>query len=147
MRKIILLFVLLYAHGAFGQTSCTSASGACVPLGITYTVPAGQTATATLLKCGGTCTAASLAAYMANPSATSPWILVATFPQKAAQTNYNDFETYGAQISYAAYNTLAGGSAGPVSGISTFQMPQAPQSAPSLTAGPNVVTSGVSGPQ
>src|ERR1700735_2626500 len=138
---LLVLAVMICARGAYGQT-CSTASP-CVPVLVTGTVGSPTT----LLKCGGTCTAASLTTYLASPTSTSPWSVVGTFAQKAVTVTYNDPEPYSSQISYAAYDTPSGGAASPVSGIITFQMPAPPQTAPSLIAGPNLATTGPSGVQ
>lgn len=130
---------LICARGAFGQCSTTNP---CVPVKITGTA----SLTTTLLACGGTCTVAQLTAYLANPTAPSPWSLVASFPQTAAAVTYNDPRPYGTLLSYAAYQTPSGGAAGPPSPIVTFQVPAQAQ-APTLIVGPNIVTTGATGLQ
>lgn len=144
LQIIILAWVIFWAleNHAYGQTACT-ATNPCVPVSV-----AGVTGnTVTLLKCGGTCTSATLNAYLANPTAQSVWSVAGTFSQYAATAIYNDPEAYGLLLSYAAYETPSGGTAGPVSAIITFQVPAAPQTPPTLNAGPALVTTGASGVQ
>ena len=139
---IVLLGLAVAA--AHGQTC--SAANPCVQVSIAGTT--GQTAT--LYEFTGSqtsCSLAALTAFISSSSTSSQWRAIASFPQKAAIVVYNDPEAYSSLVNYAAVNIPSGGAAGPVSAIIPFQMPTAPQTAPSLTVGPNLMTTGATGPQ
>lgn len=144
MKILIALFVALYAIATNAQTpaSCLP-TNPCAPLSVSGPL----STTATIYKCGGTCTAASLAAYLANPASTNQWVIIGTFTQTVSPRAYNDPEAYGSQWSYAATNQPSGGAVGAPSAIATFQFPKAPQTPTTLTVGASVVTTGTTGPQ
>lgn len=142
----IVLFTMLWGAwaGAFGQSCSTTQP--CVPVAVTGVT--GQSTT--LVTCGGgslNCSQSALDQFMQNPSASNPWHILATFPQTAATMTYNDLQNWGNLLNYAAYQTPSGGAASPVSAIAVFQIPQAPQVAPTIVAGPKVVTTGKPGVQ
>ncbi len=138
------IMTLIWARDAFGQTSCTSTTGACVPVAVTAPVN-NNTALLTCVGDSTMCSQTTLNAYIGG-STTTAWKSIG-FYQKAAVVNYNDFHSYNSTIYYAAYSTPAGGPNGPVSAITFFQMPPPPQVAPTLVIGPKVVTTGNTGVQ
>jgi len=140
---VMAVFGIICARDALGQTSCTSPTGACVPVQVTATV---NNNTALMICVGNStmCSQTTLDAYIKGSTTTS-WTS-AGFVQKAAVVTYNDFHSYNSTIYYAANSTPQGGPSGPVSAITFFQMPQAP-TPPTLTVGPKVVTSGNVGVQ
>jgi hypothetical protein len=146
----ILGIMLLCWTKAYGQTCSTT--NPCVPIKVTdNNAPPATTDVATLLQCGGTCTAASLAAYMSAPTQPSPWSVVASFPMTVNPRQYNQPQAYSTLISYAAYITPSGGTAGLPSAIATFQNgPPPAQVAPGVTVpstSSGIITSGSTGPQ
>ncbi len=144
MKKLIVVLALAFAVRTLSAQSC-SPNNPCAPVQVSGVVGT----TATLLECTGSptsCSAASLTAYLANPSTPSQWHTLGSFPQKAATVNYSDPQAYGSLVNYAATWAASGGAAGPVSAIATFQMPAAPPQG-SVSTGTNMVTSGNAGPQ
>lgn len=150
MKRIqlgILVFVLLWADGAFGQCSPTSP---CVQL--TITNPNSLPSPTVLWSCiGSACTSTALTAAQAGqttsnlcPVVQSVWQCV-TFSQTKTPQLYNDSKGYGLMLSYAVQGT-SGGGVSAASPIATFQMPQAPVVVPSLGV-PKAVTTGTVGPQ
>ena len=141
----ILVLLLICARGAFGQCSTTNP---CVPVKVTQQ-PFSGGSTYTPFACMGAasqCSSAALNQHISAPTSSDVWHALGTFPQTSGTAVYNDPEPYGALMNYAALNTLSGGAAGPVSGIAIFQVPTQ-ATAPSLTVGPAIVTTGTTGPQ
>lgn len=136
------------AHGQATAPACTT-QAPCAPVTITDSqVPGTTGSTMTLYACmggSGGCNATTLAAFIASPTTPSQWSQV-IFPATKSPLVYNYPVQYGALMNWAASTSLSGGPSGPVSAIVTFQVPEA-TTAPTVSAGPGLVTSGTSGAQ
>lgn len=147
MAMKILILLAILSTGVAAQ-SC-SPSNPCVAVTITVTdTSLVGASSSTLYSCmGGSagCSLANLNNLIANPNTPNQWHLLGSSPQKSATITYNDPEPYGALMNYAAFNTPDGGSAGPVSPIWIFRLPNPPT--PPKVSGTGVTTSGNAGPQ
>lgn len=152
MRKLIFIFVLLYAYGALGQTSCT-ATAPCVQVQITNpnTLPS-STVLWTCMGGASNCSQSALASVIAQQTLTNLCPTVPSvwhcnqFSQTKTPQLYNDPEPWGALMNYSSQGTTGGG-ASATSPIVIFQVPQQAAQQTSIGSVPAIVTTGVAGPQ
>lgn len=147
MKFLSLLSLVLFAGTLSAQTCSTSTPCYQVSIGNTNTLPQ----TTILWRCvgsAGSCSSSALATAITQQAASgcsgvnSVWQCT-TFSQTKTPQAYNDPVKYGDLMNYAA---SGGGAAGPTS-IITFQVPQAPAQALTLTGASAITTTGNPGPQ